>query len=519
MAQLNDTMVQGDLRVTGTVFGTTANIPDIYTKDKIAYGDATGQSVSIASRVDGGLPNMNVYEATTLYGVVTPLTKYSKVSSDSYKCEFDSIIGGNDGVTDYPMWHHVTYAGTNNWNSSLTRLLTTTSSISSTDDLEPLLTTARGVEKKDGVANGKILGFYSTTETGSAGVYGIALGNSDGCLRYNTSYIVVHDITVPSYIAAHKDPQNPDITIPEYGGHRFAGTADWAYHASDATSANYASSAGSASTADAVKCVSSSPNKWLSIPYLPNDSPTTGSAYTLDYTSWFKYNPSSDTINIGANTSSGTRTQITNGSLELYNVSGNVTKRMKLEPTVIRMESDANQAIKISVDSTSPSQLNFEYANSSTTILADLNAKSLTATNVTASNDLYVGANSVSSLLAAKMPYIYNMTSTVYDFNGADTAKTALTASGIYAINVNSTSINKPTPGFSGRCTVFVVNSDDYITQTVFESHVYYRHSNRSSGGGIASWSDWVTLLETTTTHKMEVTSAVGTDNDTIYFT
>lgn len=209
MAQLNDTMVQGDLRVTGTVFGTTANIPDIYTNDKIAYGDATGQSLLIASRAYGGLTNMNVTEAEaiSLNGFVTPLTKYSKVSSDSYKCEFDSIIGGNDGTTDYPMWHHVTYAGTNSWTSSLTRLLTTTSSISSTDDLEPLLTASRGVVKSNSAGafpsaatgtspSGNILGFNCASWASlGANQYGIVFhgdGTSSG-LTYNNSYILANN--------------------------------------------------------------------------------------------------------------------------------------------------------------------------------------------------------------------------------------------------------------------------------------------------------------------------------------
>lgn len=211
MAQLNDTMVQGDLRVTGTVFGTTANIPDIYTNDKIAYGDATGQSVLIASRADGGLPNMNVYEATSLNGFVTPLTKYSKVSSDSYKCEFDSIIGGNDGTTDYPMWHNVTYAGTNSWTSNLTRLLTATSSISSTDDLEPLLTVSRGVVKSSSTGtfptnatgtspSGNILGFncVSWASLGS-NQYGIVFhgDNARTGLTYNNSYILGTNASFP----------------------------------------------------------------------------------------------------------------------------------------------------------------------------------------------------------------------------------------------------------------------------------------------------------------------------------
>ena len=384
---------------------------------------------------------------------------------------------------------------------------------------EPLLTESRYFTWMDVTANNittsRVLhgiGKIGSDDTGDKTTFeGFGLlfnENKDKFLKYKSSYIIFNSTD-------WNEPYT-DITISNI---KFRGQA---YEAYQAISAKPNSSLATTldSAAQTVTCTAvTNTNEYRSLLYMASASPTSGANASLAYTGWLTYNPYSDTLNIGANTSSGTRTQITPGSLELYNLSNNVTKRMKLEPTVIRMESNATQAIKISVDSTSPSQLNFEYTNSSTTILADLNAKTLTATSVTASSDLYIGANSVSSLLAAKMPYIYNMTSTVYDFNGADTATTALTASGIYAINVGSSSLNKPTSSFSGRCTVFVVNSDNYITQTVFESHVYYRHSNRSSNGGISSWSDWVTLLETTTTNRMEVTSAVGTANDTIYFT
>lgn len=201
MAQLNDTMVQGDLRVTGTIYGTQANIPNIYTNDHILYGDSSGNSVILGNRANSGMPAMYVYEQTTLFGTMTPMTQYSKVSSDNYKCMFDGIVSNNSGN---PIWHHAEYSGTSTWTSASKTLLTATESISSTNDLEPLLTATRGVVKSSSAGafptaasgtspSGNILGFncVSWASLGS-NQYGIVFygDTARAGLTYNNSYIL-----------------------------------------------------------------------------------------------------------------------------------------------------------------------------------------------------------------------------------------------------------------------------------------------------------------------------------------
>ena len=467
MANLNNTLVQGDLRVTGSIFN---KLSDFDT-------EMTGASGRIPLYIDGHNKLVSSMDTN-----VNLWLSYDYISGDTTLINSGRMILALDTASpsDGDLLVYKSGVDTGYGYMEAKSLVSAGG--------EPLLTTARGVEKKDGVANGKILGFYSTIDTGSAGVYGIALGNSDGCLRYNTSYIVVHDINVPSYIAAHTDPQNPSITIPEYGGHRFAGTAEWAYNASSATNAGYAASAGSASTADAVKCVSdTSSNKWLSITFLPNDSPTTGSAYTLDYTSWLKYNPNTDKLNIGSSTTSGTRTEIGAGSITLYKTVSGSTTSFTIDPGTIAPTNHASAATTYGIGSTS----NHGHVK-------------LTA-NLPQSGDDSSGATAVAW---KSWDFSSSSTSAVKNWNSlTQTSMVQITGS-------PSTSADTTSPE-SGRVNAIAMSSDGQYAQLSMGWELNYRYKKANQ----TSWEAWEHVVTSGNISKLVVSNSVGTENDVIYFT
>jgi hypothetical protein len=107
-------------------------------------------------------------------------------------------------------------------------------------NVEPLLTTARGVDKvkinpqQSGETNMRIAGFAATSSTGGTNNYGIWLGGGSGSLTYNNSYII-----------SKIDPN----ASSSYGqAHKFSGLSQYAITANSATSATTANKVGNSLT-------------------------------------------------------------------------------------------------------------------------------------------------------------------------------------------------------------------------------------------------------------------------------
>lgn len=115
-----------------------------------------------------------------------------------------------------------------------------TDSVALAANVEPLLTTTRGVDKvkinpqQSGETNMRIAGFAATSSTGGTNNYGIWLGNGSGSLTYNNSYII-----------SKIDPS----ASSSYGqAHKFSGLSQYAITANSATSATTANKVGNSLT-------------------------------------------------------------------------------------------------------------------------------------------------------------------------------------------------------------------------------------------------------------------------------
>ena len=399
-------------------------------------------------------------------------------------CEFTSVVGDNSGN---PIWRRYIYSGTT-WTESTKSLLYTSSTISSVDDLEPLLTAGRLFHFKDGTR--------STAELTAIGKcpndtpdddytfngFGLCYEfRTSGILRYSSSYIITYNY----------EPQGgytPGYTIASM---KFWGTsiASLSSTKSDSVKVTYNDTYTTAT--------------W--VPYIL-DTSTDSSSNTygnIGYSNAFEFKPSTSTLIIG--TGNGDRTEIGPGAVEVFDyVNSTTTKKIKITPNSIRMEPNASEGLTISQDSSTNTKLNFRYATQggAQPVTLDVGTGSVTAATITATtalngtataakayDDSFTGTNSIYSALSFKLQITVSATSTTYDFN-------TLTTTGIYLVVVaKSTSTNKPYSDLGGRCAILILNSDGYVTQTVFDNHVYYREcKNNNPGTSSSDWNAWQTL-------------------------
>lgn len=250
MAQLNDTMVQGDLRVTGKIFADTASVVGNVSAHKFTgLLDDSASRVGIGYNIISGNITFNVdktyaeiksvisnndrnntYVSIRYLGgghaaginYLLPLSAYDEAPNNTTTLSFTGI---NNNVLHYATISpsdEVTYNQ---------RYLVTSDSAQTSADFEPMLTSARGVSKYLGGTAGSIIGIHDDNERGGAGIYGIAF-NANGCVRWNGTSYVIQKIT-PAESNGNQD-------------HQFNGIANYAYNALSAT---YATTAGSATNA------------------------------------------------------------------------------------------------------------------------------------------------------------------------------------------------------------------------------------------------------------------------------
>lgn len=438
MAQLNDTMVQGDLRVTGAIYGNKANLFNIDTNNFVHYNDTSVNSQTIATAVSnsGNMPRPSMYLVTSAPGFYsyTSLSSFSLYSP--YTCQFDGIKSNSNGN---PVWYHAEITGTT-WTEDSTPLLYTSSTISSVDDLEPLLTAGRLFHFNSGTrstaaltAIGKCPNDTPDNDYTFSG-FGLCYAyNTTGILRYSSSYVIAYNY----------EPQGGYTPVYAPSNMKFWGTSYMV------TSNYYAS------------------NSTCSLLF---QTDTSAGSKTVNCTDKIYVNPSTNTLTIAGSNANVT---LSSGGLR-FTPDTSATKAVALIPTV---GTDGDLTVR--------------YYQTSAQSTGSITASKFNgvATNAEAYSTSFTGTNSIYSALLSRMPLSVSTTSTAYNFN-------TLTTTGVYLLVVaKTTSTNKPYDDLSGRCAMIILNSDGYVTQTVFENHVYYRYSNVNNPGTSSSdWNAWQTL-------------------------
>lgn len=240
MAQLNDTMVQGDLRVTGSIFN---KLYDFNTGER----GATGR---IPLYIDDHNKLVSSMDTTRYLRLV-----YDYISGDTTLINSGRMILALDTSSPSDGDILVYKSGDSPGHGSMEAK----SMVSA--GLEPLLTSARGVSKYSSAIDGSIIGIHDDNERGGTGIYGIAF-NANGCVRWNgTSYVI------------------QKITPAESNGnqaHQFNGISNYAYNALSAT---YATTAGTATTATTALSLACSASNEFNLKKDPNQSASYPSIY------------------------------------------------------------------------------------------------------------------------------------------------------------------------------------------------------------------------------------------------
>ena len=201
--------------------------------------DGTHTYSEIRTRMEYGMADLIAEHGVFPYyaNLLMPLTwAPSTVDAD---IAFGNVVYGPPGSTNPVPWLCQTVIHSDNTiTHTQTQLLAASSIIPTIDSVEPLLTLSRGVSKQGTTGDGKILGFYDSSDAGGTNQYGISFA-ANGCLRYNNSYILTHIDSSAS---------------GSYGqSHLFDGLAKFAIAANSST---YANQANTASTSDISRLVS-----------------------------------------------------------------------------------------------------------------------------------------------------------------------------------------------------------------------------------------------------------------------
>ena len=539
MANLNNTLVQGDLRVTGNIYGTVGDAT-VAASDSLLIADSSNgnlmakSSISFTSGSSGflkqdgswatptdnkvkqnansgstALPILLKYDATTsaptntvnyAAGItVTPST--STITATNFAGNATTATTATKLlVIDQPAWSqsvsHTSYIiGWDSNNTPITnasqlvrstRLWSTLYTIDGVSEsyfycdhlrvmspdiesgFEPLLTESRYFTWMDVTANnittsrvlhgiGKIGSDdtgYKTTFEG----FGLLFSeNKDKFLKYKSSYVIFK----------RSDWNEPftDFTISDI---KFRGQAYEAYQAINAQeNSPLAATLGSAAQTVACTAVTNT-NEYRSLLYMASASPQSGANASLAYTGWLTYNPSIDTLNIGANQTTSNRSQISPSTISIYSSSGSYTA---LTPGEITLYNSSTDQFTLS---TSTITKKFYY-------------------------DLSQGGSGQS-------PTTWN----------------SLLTTGVYEIYNNPNDSSKPE---TGRGTGVIISNDGFVAQLSLGYDLKYRYKRTSNTWGGADLIDssntygWENIVRSNTVERIVVSSSVGTEDNVIYFT
>ena len=260
MANLNNTLVQGDLRVTGTIYGNVTDARVMATAvttggpyKLLATSSASPTSgVATTAVYDTGIsvsPSTHTITAEIFNGNASSATKVSVANQDSSTSgnPHTSYILGWDTSSQpsspiIPVKNSRIYSTLYDSKSTLT-----CDHIRALEDgaaggkLEPYLTVHRGFAfSDDSPDNRKIesIGYYTSDTIDAKNTFtnfGLLFKYPYGILRYRSSYVISHQYT-PDYSTQPNYPQ-PDYNISDM---KFWGTAVESLHANSADTATTA---------------------------------------------------------------------------------------------------------------------------------------------------------------------------------------------------------------------------------------------------------------------------------------
>ena len=535
MAQLNDTMVQGDLRVTGTMYGTqsatvvsNANLavpPISTTSNTSTVGD-----YSVYYGANKYLPdstnNYNVHTVVTNFGSsmyrATQIATASASGKPSLLYERSAV--SSDGVAwTFGDWKGVSFTDHTHGNISSTGTLTDTAAASGTNDQVVIkdsennkiqTSTIKGTDVADAVSKKHSHSTLTLSTTAQAydGSHTLALPSTDPYTSARTPSSHTHgnitnggalqtnDITIAS---------GDKLVVTDSSDSSKVARASISFDGSTTTTAltpkgTFEAFAKSGDITSAIQALDVSSvggdGKYISA-ISETDGKISATATTMDTT------PTASSTK--AVTSGGIKTALDGKQDALNVVLVSYNSSTVAEVATIVNGGKAPVCIRnnqlyvcdgINYGTTASPEYRFSNVQPNTATTPRIIYLSVTSSGWSSSPSIIQLA-----LDSAKMK-IDDSDNPDYD---------SLTASGIYRItsSASPTTTGKHSPE-SGRMTLIVINTDNFIAQMAMGYNIYFRYKAPSE-----TFKEWETVVTSDSKVKIDVSGVVGTENDTLYFT